>query len=234
MRAELARQSLLVLAARDRDGPKTHLCGELDAEMAEAAHAEHGDEVARARAAVAQRVVGRDARAEKRGRLYGRQGIGDPRQRDRGRDQEIGITAVVGDSGNLRRDLAGDEVPSPAGIAASAVPAVPADPDAIPHGPAGNVAAERIDRSGDLVPGNARIGDARPVSFDRQEIAVADAARLDANPDLPGTGFGHFALDRLQGCSRPGNLDRTHLRHESSSPIGPPAAPTAATTARAK
>jgi len=175
--------------------------------MAEAAHAEHRDEIARTRAAPSERVEGGDASADERGSLLPRQSVRDPSQRGRGRDQEIGIATVVGDSGNLRRDAAGDEVPSPAGIAVSAVSAVPADPDAIFDRPARHLAAQRVDRSRNLVPRNARVGDARPLPFDRQVIAVADAARLDAYPDLPGTGLGHFPLDELQLPFRACNLE---------------------------
>src|ERR1700693_4316259 len=143
MRAELARQRLLVLAARDRDGLEAHLHSELNAQMAEAADAEHGDDVARTRAAVPKRVVGGDAGAEERGRL-----------------QETAVAAVVGDSGNLRRDAAGDEVPSLARIAVSAVPVVPADPDTIFDRPAGHFAAERVARfrelSGPALPTRSR------------------------------------------------------------------------------
>ena len=66
-RAPSSRASgLLVRAARDRDGVEAHLRGELDAEVSEAADAEDGDEVARHRAGVAERVEGRDAGVHQR------------------------------------------------------------------------------------------------------------------------------------------------------------------------
>ena len=81
VRAELPGERLLVGAARDRDGAEAHLRGELHAEMAEAADAEDGDQVARPRAAVAQRVEGGDAGAQQRRRLGRLSSVGDARQR---------------------------------------------------------------------------------------------------------------------------------------------------------
>ena len=69
VRAELLRQRLLVRAARDRDGPESHLRRELHAKMAEAADAQHRDQIAGARAAVAQRVECRDAGTQQRRRV---------------------------------------------------------------------------------------------------------------------------------------------------------------------
>src|SRR5204863_282114 len=79
-------------------------------QMAETADAEHGDDVTRPGAAVAKRIEGGDARAHQRRRLDGRQPVRDRSQRAGGRDQVVGIAAVVADAGNLERDLAGDEV----------------------------------------------------------------------------------------------------------------------------
>jgi hypothetical protein len=56
---EFASQGLLVFTARDRNRPEPRSGGELDAEMAPAAEAEYGDELARPRTAVAEAVRGR-------------------------------------------------------------------------------------------------------------------------------------------------------------------------------
>src|SRR5437870_8693395 len=69
VRAELADELRLVRAARDGDGPEAHARGELDAEVAEAADALDRDGIAGTSAAVAERVVRSDARAEQGGYL---------------------------------------------------------------------------------------------------------------------------------------------------------------------
>ena len=66
MRAELERELLLVLAAGDGDGVEAHAARELHGEMAEPANALNGDDIARLRAGIAQRVEGGDAGAEQR------------------------------------------------------------------------------------------------------------------------------------------------------------------------
>ena len=88
-RAQLAGERLLVLAARDADRVKAHLRGVLNAEVAEPAQAEHGDDVARPRAAVAQRVERGEAGAHERRRLDGRQFGGHQRDRARGGDHVL-------------------------------------------------------------------------------------------------------------------------------------------------
>ena len=65
--AELLGQGSLVGAARDRHGLESHLGRELHAEVTQAADAEDRDEIARTRAAVAQRIEGGDARAQSSG-----------------------------------------------------------------------------------------------------------------------------------------------------------------------
>ena len=67
VRAKLFRQRLLVFAACDGDDLEAHLGRELDAEMAESADPENGDEVARPRDGLAQGVERRDARTQQRG-----------------------------------------------------------------------------------------------------------------------------------------------------------------------
>ena len=66
MRAEIARELLLVLARARSPRCGSPSGGELHAEMAEAADALHGHEIAGARARVAKRVEGGDAGAEER------------------------------------------------------------------------------------------------------------------------------------------------------------------------
>ena len=93
-RAQLAGERLLVLAAGDADRVKAHLRGVLDAEVAEAAQAEHGDDVARPGAAVPQGVERGEAGAHQRGRLDGRQVGGHQRDRAGGGDHVLAVAAV--------------------------------------------------------------------------------------------------------------------------------------------
>src|SRR5262249_10653504 len=70
-RAEFPGERLLVLAASDGNGTEAHLRRVLNAEVAEPTDAEDRDEVARACAAVAQRVESGEAGAHERGRIGG-------------------------------------------------------------------------------------------------------------------------------------------------------------------
>ena len=83
------------MPAGDADGVKAHLRGVLDAEMAEAAQPEHGDDVARPRAAVPQRVERGEPGAHQRGRLDGRQVGGHQRDRAGGGDHVLAVAAVI-------------------------------------------------------------------------------------------------------------------------------------------
>jgi len=60
-RAKLAGERLLVLPASNSDRVKAHFRGVLDAEVAETAQSKYGDDIARPRAAVPQRVERREA-----------------------------------------------------------------------------------------------------------------------------------------------------------------------------
>ena len=118
------------------------------------------DEVAGARAAVAQRVVGGDPGAQQRAGLDGRELVRDQGQRlDRGH-HVLGIAAVVADAGNAGL-AAGDEIAAPAAVAMAAMAAVPADADPLPDPPGPGALAQGVDHAGDLVAGDPRVGDAR-------------------------------------------------------------------------
>jgi hypothetical protein len=98
--------------------------------VTQAADAENGDQIARAGAAVPQRVEGGDARTEQRRRIFGLQVVGHGGERLERRNHVLGIAAVIGDAGNLAV-LAGDEIAATAGVAMPAMTAVPAHAD--PH-----------------------------------------------------------------------------------------------------
>src|SRR5205814_336603 len=102
VRAELLRELPLVGATRDRDSPETHLRGELDGEVSEAADALDGHGVPRTRAAVAERVVGSDASAEQGSGVLGVELLGDPRGGFVRDDDVLCVTAIETDARYLR------------------------------------------------------------------------------------------------------------------------------------
>ena len=83
-----------------------------------------------------------------------------------------------------------------------AIPSKPADADAL-GAPAHHASANCIDHAGDLVPWDAREGEVRPLPFDRETVAVAHAADLDADPDLAPRWLGYVALDEFERAARP-------------------------------
>ena len=72
VRAQLPGEWLFVFAARDGDGFAAHLRRELYGEMAEAADADHSDQIARPRATVAKTIERGDAGAHERRCIDGR------------------------------------------------------------------------------------------------------------------------------------------------------------------
>src|SRR5215472_7122194 len=94
-----------------------------------------------------------------------------------------------------------------------AIPAKPADADALPDAPFDYVGADCLDHAGNLMTGDAREGEARPLPFDGQTVAVAHTARFDANADLTSRRLGHFTFDNFKGATGPRHLYRPHLGH---------------------
>jgi hypothetical protein len=88
------------------------------------------------------------------------------------------------------------------------MPAKPADTDPLPGAPAGHAGADCVDHPGDLVPGDAREGEAGPLPVDGETVAVAHAARLDADADLTPRRLGHVALDEFKRAAAPRHLHR--------------------------
>jgi histidine triad (HIT) family protein len=116
----------------------------------------------------------------------------------------------------LKGDLTGHEITAAAGIAVTAVSAVPADPDPLAPHPSGNAFADRVDDSGDFMPGNPRIPDARPLSFPGQGIAVADAASFDLYAHVSGSGLCDLAFSKFKGTAGMTDLHDSHLWHDVS------------------
>ena len=152
---ELLGERFLARSARQGDCVKAHLPRILHPEMTEAADAEHGDRIAPLSAAVAQRVVGRHARAEKWTRLFGRQSLGYAGRRLPRYSDVVGPAAVVRDPRDLLFDTV-EKVAGSAGIALEAMTSVPADTDPVTNLPGRHALANGVDAAGDLVARNAR------------------------------------------------------------------------------
>src|SRR5439155_5063412 len=183
VRAELLRELPLVGAARDRDRPETHLRGELDGEVSEAADALDRHGVPRTRAAVAERVVGGDSGAEQGSGVLGVELLGDPRGGFVRDDDVLCVTAVEADARHLR-PLAVEEESLAAGSADEAVTAVPADAYPVALLPLRDVGADLVDTPGDLVARNARQLETRIGPHLDQRVTVAEAAGFDLDADL--------------------------------------------------
>src|SRR5215470_15398486 len=130
VRAEFFRQRFLVLATSQRNGFEAHLASVLHTEMAEAADALHRDDVTGARAAVAQRIEDRHARAHEWSGFLRRNLAGNHCQRFRRCDHVFGIATIEVDTGHLAIDAHG-KIAAATFIAGEIVATVPADPDAI-------------------------------------------------------------------------------------------------------
>src|SRR5262249_29505616 len=106
-----------------------------------------------------------------------------------------------------------DEVARAAALALGAVPAVPADTDALADLPRADLAADLVDPPRDLVTGNAGISEARPVSVLHQCIAVANAARFDFDAHLVRARFQKWPVNHFQLSAGPTDLHRCHVLH---------------------
>src|SRR5581483_246916 len=110
------------------------------------------------------RIERRHAGAHERSRVDEREAVWNACERARRNDDVIGVASVVRNPGNFRCDLAHDEIAAAAGIAITAMTAVPSDADPLSFRPAHDTGAESVDRSGDLVSGRTRVLDARPLA----------------------------------------------------------------------
>jgi hypothetical protein len=89
------------------------------------------------------------------------------------------------------------------------VASVPAEANALARLEERNVGADGVDDTGDLVAGGARELKAGPVAFLGERITVADAAGVDADADVAGTGLGKFFFDELERTAGGGDLHGT-------------------------
>jgi hypothetical protein len=104
-----------------------------------------------------------------------------------------------------------DQVAFATFLAMPAAPAEEADADALPKGPALNVATKRIDDTHGLMPGHARPF-YRKNALDRRCIRVADATGLHAKANLFITGLDERLLRQFQLPRRDGLHSGISLR----------------------
>ena len=209
MRAQLAGERLFVLAAADGYRAKAHLAGILNAEMAEAADALDSNQVAAAGSNIAQCVEYGDSGTEQRSGFVSGKIVGHRGDRLGADHHVLGVAPIEVDGGNFFV-LAQNEIPPAAGVALKAVSAMPSHTDSLPWLPQRYVGANRVDASGDLVAGDARILKSRPDPFFDQRVAVADAAGLDLNSHLAAARMGDRTLDEFEISAWLADLDCSH------------------------
>src|SRR5258708_27824906 len=127
--------------------------GPLNAEMAEAADALYGDEIAWASTAVAQSVKRCDTGAEKRTGFRWIQAVGNCGESFGRSEHVLLVAAVEVDPGDFFI-LAGDEITFAARGASEIMAAVPSDSDALAFLPIGDARAELVDDAGNFMAGN--------------------------------------------------------------------------------
>jgi hypothetical protein len=93
------------------------------------------------------------------------------------------------------------------------MPAIPAHANALSDTPTDNVWTECIDDAGNLVSGDARIGDAGEQAFDSEAVTMTHAACFNVNANLAACGLWHLTLNKLERPSAAHYLSRPHLRH---------------------
>src|SRR5690606_2734793 len=200
--AQLPGLLFLAGAPRDGHGLEPELGGELHAEVAEPAQAEHRDQVTRPGHAPPQRVERGHPGTAHRRRLGGGELVGDAGECGHGDDHGLGVAARVGPAGHLEAHAV-DEVALTTGHAGAAVTAEPADGHPVAGAPVLDAVAERVDAPGDLVPGHQRERHAGEARADNRRVGAAHAAGLDRHADVAGTWLGQLALDHAE---RPAGL----------------------------
>ena len=200
---------LLVLAARDGHGAVAALRRELHREMAEAADALHGDDLAGSRAGLAQRIVGGNARAQERA---GDRGVDAFRHGSNGRfrGDHVFRVAAVEVHGGCRARRAIGELAFAARLTVRAVAAVPADADALAGLEDLHAGPDFLHAAGDFVPRHKGKFHPRPMALLEDRVAVANAAGVDFNENLslPWLRFGAF--DEFKGTTGLGDLSDEH------------------------
>jgi hypothetical protein len=212
VRPELAGQLLLVGPARERDRSESHFGCELQAQVAQTANALNRHRVSGARAAIAECIVRRNARAEQRSRVHRLQRFGQPGQRLGRHHGVFRVATVMADAGDFRLDAI-DEQALATIVAHEAVPAVPAHTDALTRRVIADPGTDRIHAPRDLVARNSRQREARIQRVLHHRVAVTDATRLYLDAHLPRARLGNITFHQLECAASLRNLNRSHFRH---------------------
>jgi hypothetical protein len=215
VRAEFFGECFAVFATADGDDAVAKFAGKLHAEVAEAADALNGDQISGHSTAVAQRVEGGDAGAEKRGGFDGIKRIWHLGHGFRGGEHVLGVAAIVADAGNFLVSTM-DEIAAAALEAGSVVPAVPPDTDALTLFPHRDAGADFVDDASDFVAGRTRIGDTREEAVFHKVFAEADTAGLNTDADLSCRRLGNFAFLQFEIGAGLGDHSDFHLGHFTS------------------
>src|SRR5258708_7708795 len=184
--------------------------------MAESADALHGDQIARARTRIAERIEHCDAGTEQGRSFGGGKIVWNGGDRFGWSDHVFLITAVMSEAGDLFV-LTIDEITAAAGVTRKIVAAVPSDADALARFPVCYVGADGVDAAGDFVSGDAWVLGGGPIPFLHEGVAVADATGFDFDPDLVAGGFGDVSFDDFEITARLADLVGFHFRHNFSS-----------------
>jgi len=159
VRAELPGKVAVFGATSNGRNTIAKFVGPLDAEMAEATDALNGDEIARARPAMAESVKRCDTGTKERTGFRWIQAVRNCGE-SFGRSEHVLLVATIEvDPGDFFI-LAGDEIAFAARGASEIMAAVPPDSDALAFLPIGDAGAGFVDDARDLMAGNTRVLDA--------------------------------------------------------------------------
>ena len=184
--------------------------------MAETPEPEHCDELPGPGAAIPQGIEGGEAGAHQRSRLAVREIGRYQGQRAGGGDHELRVAPVEREARDLASH-AGEELAAAAVVAISAIAPVPPDARPLALRPSGDAAAHRIDDPRHLMTGTPGVLDPGKASLFDERIAVADAARLDFDPDRSRARLRDRPFHNLNSALTPRDLRNPHRRHDNSS-----------------
>src|SRR5262245_21434777 len=206
---QLACEFLLVRSPGDSHHLETHGAGVLHTQMSESAESLDGDKISRPRRRIAQGVEGGHTGAQKRSRFGEVQALGNGREGDFRRNDELLIASVERDRGDSRI-AAVDESSRQASVAGPIVTAVPSEADSVADAEALCPLPQGIHHSGDFMTGNLGKLETRPQAIRNQLIAVANPTGADLDADLAASRLRYLAFFRDKWGPRRTNHHRFH------------------------